>query len=43
MSKRWFRPSETYAIEIDDKEPDPILLLSIAVVIERACRKLQNR
>jgi uncharacterized protein YxjI len=43
MSKRWFRPSETYAIEIDDREPDPILLLSIAVVIERACRKLQNR
>jgi uncharacterized protein YxjI len=43
MSKRWFRPSETYAIEIDDREADPVLLLAIAVVIERACRKLQNR
>lgn len=43
MSKRWFRPSETYTIDIDDKEADPVLLLAIAVVIERACRKLQNR
>lgn len=43
MSKRWFRPSETYSIEISDSEKDPMLILAIAVVIERACRKLQNR
>ncbi|MGH7602431.1 MAG: LURP-one-related/scramblase family protein [Gemmatimonadaceae bacterium] len=43
MSKRWFRPSETYTIEINDSENDRVLILAIAVVIERACRKLQNR
>jgi uncharacterized protein YxjI len=43
MSKRWFRPSETYSIEISDSEKDPMLVLAIAVVIERSCRKLQNR
>ena len=43
MSKRWFMPSETYTIDIDDNENDHVLLLAVAVVIERACRKLQAR
>ena len=43
MSKRWFRPSETYTIDIGVSETDHMLLLAIAVVIERACRKIQNR
>jgi uncharacterized protein YxjI len=36
VSKRWFSWSDTYGIEIDDRE-DPVLLLATAVVIDLIC------
>lgn len=34
LTRQWFRLSDTYFIQIDDNEPDPVLVLALALVIE---------
>ena len=36
VSKRWFAWTDTYGIEVDDKE-DAVLILASAVVVDMAC------
>lgn len=38
VSKRWFAWTDTYGIEIDDKE-DAVLILASAVVVDMACHR----
>jgi uncharacterized protein YxjI len=38
VSKRWFSWTDTYGIEIDDKE-DAVLILASAVVVDMACHR----
>ena len=38
VSKRWFAWSDTYGIEVDDKE-DAVLILASAVVVDMACHR----
>lgn len=41
ISKRWMSWSDTYGIDIDDRE-DPVLLLASAVVIDLICHGEKN-
>ena len=38
VSKRWFAWTDTYGIEVDDKE-DAVLVLASAVVVDMACHR----
>jgi uncharacterized protein YxjI len=38
VSKRWFAWTDTYGIEVDDKE-DAVLILASAVVVDMACHR----
>ena len=42
ITRQWFRLSDTYWVQIEDDEPDPILVLAIAVVIEVVCNRRHN-
>ena len=41
-TKQWFHFSDTWGIEINDKEPDHVLLLAVGVVLARARERLWN-
>ena len=42
LTRQWFRLSDTYWVQIDEEEKDPILVLGLAVVIEVVCRRRHN-
>jgi len=42
LTRQWFRLSDTYFIQIDDDEPDPVLVLAIALVIEVVTQRRHN-
>jgi uncharacterized protein YxjI len=42
VSKRWFRLTDTYGVEITDREDD-VLILASAVVIDMVCHQESNR
>ena len=43
FTKQWFRLSDTWGIDIDDKEQDQVFLLALAVIIARARERLWSR
>ena len=43
FTKQWFRLSDTWGIEIDDKEQDHVFLLAVAVVIARTRQRTHAR
>jgi uncharacterized protein YxjI len=42
LTRQWFRLSDTYFIDIDEKERDPVLVLALAVVIEVVSNRRHN-
>jgi uncharacterized protein YxjI len=42
VSKKWFSMSDTYGVDINDKEDD-VLILASTVVIDMACHGDRNR
>ena len=42
LTKRWFRLTDTFDIEIDDKEEDQIFVLAVAVAIELTAQNYHN-
>ena len=42
LTRQWFRLSDTYFIQIDDDEPDPVLVLAVALVIEVVTHRRHN-
>ena len=42
VSKRWFSWSDTYGVEVDDRE-DQVLILAAAVVVDQACHPDDDR
>jgi uncharacterized protein YxjI len=43
FTKQWFHLSDTWGIDIDDKEQDHVFLLALAVIIARARERLWSR
>jgi uncharacterized protein YxjI len=43
FTKQWFHLSDTWGIDIDDKEPDKVFVLALAVIIARARERLWSR
>jgi uncharacterized protein YxjI len=43
FTKQWFHVSDTWGIDIDDKEQDHVFLLALAVIIARARERLWSR
>jgi uncharacterized protein YxjI len=42
LTRQWFRLSDTYFIQIDDDEPDAVLVLAVALVIEVVTHRRHN-
>ena len=42
LTRQWFRLSDTYFVQIDDDEPDPVLVLAVALVIEVVTHRRHN-